>query len=270
VAFFENAMQQEVQQRLRQEHDLAQALAAGQLRMYAQTQTCTDGHSIGAELLMRWCHPQLGLVPPDQFIALAEDTGLILEMGAWALREGCQALCQLRQAGCLHSLSINVSPRQFHQSGFAAQVRQVLDETGAPASQLILEVTEGLLIDDLNDAVACMSELAALGVRFSIDDFGTGYSNLAYLQRLPLYELKIDQRFVKNAPENTGDAAIAQLIISMSKNLGLHVVAEGVETQAQADLLVACGCDVMQGYLFARPQPLAQWLQATCTPVLCS
>lgn len=260
IAFFESTMQSEVEERLALERDLAHAIELRQLAMYLQPQVDHAGRHVGAELLMRWTCPVRGPVSPAVFIPLAEETGMILRMGDWALREGCKTLLRLKDAGRPLPLSINVSPSQFRQPDFVEQVCSVLAETGAPASELIFEVTEGLLIESLDDAIARMNELAALGIRFSIDDFGTGYSSLAYLKRLPLYELKIDKEFVQDTCSDSSDAAIVCLILSMAKHLGLRVVAEGVETLEQADFLAANGCDAMQGFLFDRPMPVDEWL----------
>ncbi len=260
VAFFEAAMQSEVEERLALEQDLRRALASGGLEVHVQTQLDASGRELGGELLLRWLDPQRGPVSPARFIPVAEDSGLIIALGDLVLRRGCQALARLQRAGRSLQLSINVSPRQFRHEGFVARVRELLRETGVAAQGLVFEVTEGLLIDDWQATRARMQELVALGVRFSIDDFGTGYSSLAYLKKLPLYELKIDRSFVADVPDDPSDVAIVQAILSVARHLGLHVVGEGVETQAQADFLRAHGCHALQGYLFARPQPLFDWL----------
>ena len=260
IAFFEAAMQTAVERRLSMERDLAAALAAGALRMHVQPQVDRDGHAIGGELLMRWPLADGAMVPPSVFIPVAEESGLIVALGAWALRQACEALLRLERAGRPLPLSVNVSPSQFRQPDFVALVARTLAETGAPAGRLILEVTEGLLIDKLDDTVGRMRQLAALGLRFSIDDFGTGYSSLAYLKKMPLYELKIDRSFVVDAPDDSSSAALVQSILAMAGHLGLHVVAEGVETRAQADFLIGHGCPCLQGYLYARPMPLEQMI----------
>ena len=260
IAFFEPAMQAEVEERLALEQDLKEALGSDQISVHMQPQFDADGAQVGGELLLRWCHPKRGNVSPAQFIPIAEDTGLILPLGDFVIRQACDALARMQAAGRVLSLSVNVSPRQFRKDDFVDRVRQVLADTGAPASALVFEVTEGLLIDDWEGALARMSALVQLGIRFSIDDFGTGYSSLAYLRKLPLFELKIDRSFVRDTPHDPGDTSIVETILSMARNLKLRVVAEGVETRAQADFLVAAGCPVLQGFLFARPQPLADWL----------
>lgn len=258
VSFFEATMQAEVERRLTLERDLAAALENGELAMHWQLQVDAGGLPVGAELLMRWQRQNGSFVPPDVFIPVAEECGLIVSLGQWALRQACAGFLTLREAGFALPLSVNVSPSQFRQTDFVAQVRTILRETGAPASELIFEVTEGLLIENLDDTIGRMHELAALGIRLSIDDFGTGYSSLSYLKRMPLYELKIDKSFIRDTPNDANGTAIVQSILAMASHLGLSVVAEGVETREQADFLAANGAPRMQGYLFARPMPLEQ------------
>jgi diguanylate cyclase (GGDEF)-like protein len=260
IAFFEASMQADMERRLTLERDLTAAIAAGQMAMHYQPQVDRHGRTIGAELLMRWQRADGSMVSPAVFIPVAEESGLIVQLGQWALRQACAALLQLQREGHAIPLSVNVSPTQFRQADFVAQVRTVLRESGAPAALLILEVTEGLLIDKLDDTIARMHELAALGIRFSIDDFGTGYSSLAYLKKMPLYELKIDRSFIQDTPGDANGTAIVQSILAMARHLGLRVVAEGVETRAQADFLIGYHCDSMQGYLYARPAPLPELL----------
>jgi diguanylate cyclase (GGDEF)-like protein len=272
MAFFEMAMQTAVERRLSMERDLATALARGELQMHVQPQVDRDGRAIGGELLMRWPLADGAMVPPSVFIPVAEESGLILALGAWALRQACEAVLLLERAGLSMPLAVNVSPSQFRQPDFVSLVQSTLADTGAPAGRLILEVTEGLLIDKLDDTVARMHQLAALGLRFSIDDFGTGYSSLAYLKKMPLYELKIDRGFIVDAPDDRSSAALVQSILAMAGHLGLHVVAEGVETRAQADFLIGHDCPCLQGYLYGRPMPLAEMIErltkspATATP----
>ncbi|MFL6674074.1 MAG: putative bifunctional diguanylate cyclase/phosphodiesterase [Massilia sp.] len=260
VAVFEAAMQAEVERRLTLERDLAGALERGELAMHLQLQVDRGGAPAGAEMLMRWRRADGTMVPPDLFIPVAEECGLILGLGQWALRQACECVVRLSQAGHPLPLSVNVSPAQFRQPDFVEQVRAILASTGAPASRLIFEVTEGLLIDGVDDTIERMRELAALGIRLSIDDFGTGYSSFAYLKKMPLYELKIDKSFIRDMPGDPNGTAIVQSILAMAGHLGLRVVAEGVETGKQAALLAANGADGMQGYLFARPMPLPELL----------
>ncbi|WP_432381372.1 putative bifunctional diguanylate cyclase/phosphodiesterase [Duganella sp. P38] len=257
IAFYEDAMQAALERRLTLERDLAAALAAGALQLHVQAQVDGGGRAVGGELLLRWPQADGSQVAPSVFIPLAEESGLIVALGAWALRQACAAVLQLQAAGLALPLSVNVSPRQFRQPDFVDQVRQALADSGAPAQLLVLEVTEGLLIDRLDDTIARMHQLAALGLRFSIDDFGTGYASLAYLKKMPLYELKIDRSFIVDAPDDASSGALVQSMLAMAARLGLRVVAEGVETQAQADFLIGHGCPCLQGYLYARPQPLA-------------
>jgi EAL domain-containing protein (putative c-di-GMP-specific phosphodiesterase class I) len=190
------------------------------------------------------------------FIPIAESSGLIVTLGHWVLRQACAAWLRLDAAGHAMPLSINVSPLQFRQPDFVAQVRATVLESGVPPGQLIFEVTEGLLVDDLDQTIARMHELTAMGIRFSIDGFGTGYSNLAYLKKMPLYELKIDKSFLRDTPHDVNGTALVQSIMAMARHLGLHVVAEGIETTEQAQYLALNGRAGMQGYLFCRPMPL--------------
>lgn len=260
VCFFEADMQAAAQERLALEQDLAQAIAEDALEIHIHSQVDRDGIVCGGELLLRWQHPAHGSVSPARFVAIAEDSGLIVRLGARVIRRACDALAQLQAAGLDMTISVNVSARQFRQDDFVGYVRDALAYSGAPASRLILEVTETLLVENWQDTARRMAELVRFGVRFSIDDFGTGYSSLAYLKRLPLYELKIDRSFVQDAPDHPNDAAIVCAILSMAQHLRLRVVAEGVETAAQAEFLMQHGCDTMQGYLYAQPVPLQDWL----------
>ncbi|MCS0589606.1 putative bifunctional diguanylate cyclase/phosphodiesterase [Massilia norwichensis] len=260
VALFARSMLRDAQQKLTLEHDLGQALDRGELAMHLQLQVDHAGTPAGAELLMRWTRADGSMVPPDVFIPVAEAGGLIVPLGQWALRQACAAWLALDAAGHRLPLSLNVSPLQFRQPDFVEQVRAVLAETGAPPQQLIFEVTEGLLIDDIDQTVARMRALSELGIRFSIDDFGTGYSNLSYLKRLPLYELKIDKSLVRDMPHDQNGTAIVQSVLAMARHLGLRVVAEGIETAEQAAFLAAHGRPYMQGYLFSRPVALGALL----------
>ncbi|MGW8390312.1 putative bifunctional diguanylate cyclase/phosphodiesterase [Pseudoduganella sp. HUAS MS19] len=256
IAFFEAAMQAEVERRLTLERELGQAVEQERLHMVYQPQFDCLGRLHGAELLMRWERDEGGMVAPAIFIPLAEEAGLIVPLGLWALRQACLAQQRMAALGLSLPLSVNVSPQQFRHADFVPQVRNILQEHGMEPALLILEVTEGLLVEKMDEIVARMNELAELGVRFSIDDFGTGYSSLAYLKRMPLYELKIDRSFIMDMPDDASDVVIVQTILAMAGQMGLRVVAEGVETQAQADFLAAHGCHALQGYLLGRPAPL--------------
>jgi EAL domain-containing protein (putative c-di-GMP-specific phosphodiesterase class I) len=212
-------------------------------------------------VLLRWLHPTRGPVVPDQFIPLAESSGAIVELGGWVLRAGCEFLAQMQKAGHRQTLSINISPVQFKHAEFVSQVREALVSCGATADGLILEITENLLISDIDTVAARLAELVALGVRFSIDDFGTGFSSLSYLQQLPLYEIKIDRNFVSGLPRDAASAAIVRSILSMGEQLDLNVVAEGVETAEQSQFLLAHGCAVQQGWLHGRPAATGDFLR---------
>ena len=261
LCFFDPKMQTAINDRAQLEADLRQALVAQQLVLHYQPQATLQGDVIGAECLLRWQHPQRGMVPPGQFIAVAEESDLILHIGQWVLHSACTQLARWQeQPQWAHlQLSVNVSARQFRQSDFVHQVIETLQVTGARAPLLTLELTESLVLDNVEDAIDKMHQLRTKGVRFSVDDFGTGYSSLAYLTRLPLHQLKIDQSFVRNLGARATDDVIVQTIIGMGRNLDLEVIAEGVETEAQKAILAGHGCDLYQGYLLARPMPVADF-----------
>ena len=261
LCFFDPKMQTAINDRAQLEADLRQALITQQLVLHYQPQATLQGDVIGAECLLRWQHPQRGMVPPGQFIAVAEESDLILHIGQWVLHSACTQLARWQeQPQWAHlQLSVNVSARQFRQSDFVHQVIETLQVTGARAPLLTLELTESLVLDNVEDAIDKMHQLRTKGVRFSVDDFGTGYSSLAYLTRLPLHQLKIDQSFVRNLGARATDDVIVQTIIGMGRNLDLEVIAEGVETEAQKAILAGHGCDLYQGYLLARPMPVADF-----------
>lgn len=260
IAFFEGNMQIEVEQRLTLERDLAKALEQNELQMVMQAQVNKDAQAVGAELLMRWNSKTRGMVSPALFIPLAEESGLIVKIGDWVLSEACTILKRLYANGFQFPLSINVSPKQFRQKDFVEKVRLILDQHQVSGEYLIFEVTEGLFIDNLPETISRMNMLADLGIRFSIDDFGTGYSSLNYLKRLPLYELKIDKSFVQDVPGDANGMAIVVSVLSMAKQFGLKVVAEGVETIEQANYLIENDCDSMQGFLYSRPTSPDVWI----------
>jgi len=261
IRFFDANTQSNIEERLSLSNDLRAALALGQLQLYYQLQVDMDDKHLGAEVLLRWLHPQRGMVGPLDFIPLAEQTGLIIPIGIWVLRTACQqlALWQGHERTRELTLAVNVSAKQFHHAEFLQQVSQILNETGVPANRLKLELTEGVLLEDVEATILKMQELQRLGVTFSIDDFGTGYSSLQYLKRLPLHQIKIDKSFVNDITTDSSDAAIVQTIITMSQMLGLDVIAEGVETSAQKNFLISQGCQRYQGYLFGKPVPIAQF-----------
>ncbi|KAB0622660.1 EAL domain-containing protein [Castellaniella defragrans] len=265
VTFYEEGLQSEVEQRLWLEQDLLQAIGTPVLTLHVQPQFGHDGRVTGGELLARWTHPTRGPVSPALFIPIAEETGLISLLGAWSLQFACDALLALRELGETYPLSLNVSPRQLMEAQFTEYVRDTLESKGVPGNRLIFEITEGVLIQDMQAVARRMQALSLLGIRFSIDDFGTGYSNLAYLKRLPLYELKIDKSLVQDIPNDSDSIAIVQLILAMADQLNLRVVAEGVETEAQSRFLFEHDCHALQGYLLARPMPLEAWLDVVRT-----
>jgi EAL domain-containing protein (putative c-di-GMP-specific phosphodiesterase class I) len=212
---------------------------------------------VSAEVLLRWSHPLRGMVGPAEFIGLAEDTGLIIPLGHWVIEEACKQLVHWGDQPEMSelSLAVNVSARQFHSGDFVEQVTKVLQKTGANPTRLKLELTESLLVVNIDEVIVKMNTLKRLGVSFSLDDFGTGYSSLAYLRRLPIDELKIDQSFVRDVLTDPNDAAIARTVVALGQSLGLEVIAEGVETTEHREFLVKSGCLLFQGYLFGRPVP---------------
>lgn len=261
IAFFDPSMDARVQERLVIDSELRLGIRAGELRLFLQPQVDADGRWTGAEVLVRWQHPQRGLVQPANFIAIAEESDLIVELGVWVMTEACRLVAQEQRGGRALMLSVNVSARHFRQATFTLWLQEVLALTGADPSCLTLEFTESLVIDDIDEVIAKMKLLAALGIQFSIDDFGTGYSSLAYLKRLPIHEIKIDKTFVQDAPRNASDAALIESILAVAGHMHLKVVAEGVETQEQADFLNQRGTVVHQGYFFGRPEAAETWLQ---------
>lgn len=257
ICFFDPSMQTLLDQRTVLENALRKAIESQQLHLYYQVQVDSLNRPIGAEVLLRWEHPEQGCLTPGSFMEIAEESGLILPIGLWVLVTACVQL-NLWQANPLAKqliLAVNVSAKQFHQPDFVAQVERALWETGAPASLLKLELTESIVLENIQDTIRKMDQLKHLGVSIAIDDFGTGYSSLQYLKELPLNQIKIDQSFVRDI-DDPKDAAIVQAIIVMTEKLGLNVIAEGVETHAQHDFLELAGCHHYQGYLFSKPIPL--------------
>jgi EAL domain-containing protein (putative c-di-GMP-specific phosphodiesterase class I) len=253
-------MQDAINIRAALEGELHKALENGQFRLHYQIQVDGARIPVGAEALIRWNHPARGLVSPGDFIQLAEETGLILPIGRWVLETACTQLSAWAGNERTRSLvlAVNISARQFHQDDFVEQVRTAVQRHAINPNLLKLELTESLLLEDIEDTIATMNALKAIGVRLSLDDFGTGYSSLQYLKRLPLNQIKIDQSFVRDIATGTNDAAIVQTIIAMAETLGLEVIAEGVETEAQHDFLDLRGCHAFQGYLFGKPVPIEQ------------
>jgi EAL domain-containing protein (putative c-di-GMP-specific phosphodiesterase class I) len=244
-------------QRLTLETALRKAIERDQLELYYQPKVeMIGGRVIGAEALLRWTHPELGVVSPGRFIPLAEETGLILPLGEMVLRRACRDAVAWQQAGFTLPVSVNVSSLQFRRGDMPAIIQSELLASGLQAHKLIVELTESLLMDNAQSNIDMLRTIKTLGVRLSMDDFGTGYSSLSYLKRFPLDELKIDQVFVRDLPEDAGNTAIVSAVIAMAHGLGLTVTAEGVETPGQMSFLKMHGCDQFQGYLFSRPLPI--------------
>jgi len=259
--FYEASMEQSISQHVRLESDLRHAMLQGhQLEVYYQPQArLDDGSILGMEALLRWHHPLRGLIPPDQFVPLAEETGRIIPIGEWVLRTACSQLQSWRSEGMPElRVAVNLSVRQLLQKDFCNTVARILAKTGLPAALLELEITESTLMENAQDTLATLHSLHALGVRLSIDDFGTGYSSLSYLKRFPVDILKIDRSFVLDVPQDGDDMAIVSAIIALAHSLRLEVVAEGVETEAQLDFLRTRDCDLLQGYFLSPALPAQQ------------
>ena len=261
LRFFDPEMQASIHQRLLLQTDMYRGLREQEFELFYQVQVNADGQATGAEALVRWRHPDKGLIPPNLFIPLAEETGQIFALGHWVLATALRQQAQWRATPGREalSMSINVSAHQFRQERFVDEIRELLAASGADPGHIKLELTESLLLQDVEEVIVTMQALRTLGLRLSLDDFGTGYSSLGYLKRLPLDQIKIDQSFVRNIIHDTRDAAIAQSIITLAHNLNMEVLAEGVETEAHYHFLLECGCRAFQGYLFGRPQPLADF-----------
>jgi diguanylate cyclase (GGDEF)-like protein/PAS domain S-box-containing protein len=258
VCFFDPAMQQSLVERAEMESELRRVVAQGQLVLYYQPQLDDHEHILGAEALLRWEHPSRGLVPPAEFIPLAEETGLIVPIGNWVLEAACKQIKEWQSGERTRNLvlAVNVSVKQFHQPDFVDNVRQIVEKTGANPRRLKLELTESVIVDDIADTIEKMKALKAYGIGFSMDDFGTGYSSLSYLRRLPLDQLKIDRSFINEIETNKGDAVIVKTIIAMAHALGLDVIAEGVEKEEQHLFLNRNECSAYQGFLFGQPVPV--------------
>jgi EAL domain-containing protein (putative c-di-GMP-specific phosphodiesterase class I) len=256
IRFFAPELQANVNARVLLENELRKAIKAEEFKLYFQPQV-RGTRLIGSEALIRWNHPQRGVLAPGAFIELAEDTGLILPMDNWAFWNACEHVAAWagRNPSGDAPIAVNISGKQFGQPDFVARVLATLDMTGANPASIKLELTETSLVKDFQDVVAKMTELKSHGLKFSVDDFGTGYSSLAYLKSLPLDQLKIDRAFVKDILVDGPSGAIAQAIISMGHSMGFSVIAEGVESVEQRDFLIGLGCDCFQGYLYSRPVP---------------
>ncbi|MGZ5780248.1 MAG: putative bifunctional diguanylate cyclase/phosphodiesterase, partial [Burkholderiaceae bacterium] len=261
VRFFNPAMQAAIESRAHMEAALRNGLQENEFQLFYQPQIDQHGNVTGAEALLRWLPPNQAAIPPVQFIPLAEDTGLIIPLGLWVLQTACAQLnvWSANPATSNLHISINVSARQFRQADFVGQIFDTLKQTGINPNLLKLELTESLVLENVEDVIIKMEQIKAFGVTFSLDDFGTGFSSLSYLKRLPLDEVKIDQSFVRDITTDPSDAAIVRAIIAMSRSLGIHVIAEGVETEEQLHFLKENGCANFQGYLFSKPMPIGEW-----------
>lgn len=265
-ATYEPSMGENAFTALAMTQDLRGSLDAGQLRLHYQPKlACPSGPMVGVEALIRWEHPQKGMIYPDAFIGLAERSGLIVPMGEWVLREACRQMKEWHDQGHGHwSVSVNLSAPQFNSDGLVPAIERALAGTGLPPHALMIEITESLAMQDVDSTLATLRTIRSLGVQIAIDDFGTGYSSLLYLKRLPANEIKIDRGFVRELQPGNEDAVIVSAIIGLGKALGFSLVAEGVETRDQLDFLIGCGCDVVQGYYISRPvapQALIEWVQ---------
>ena len=272
IRFYDPRMQEAITTRVNMERDLLIALKENHLRLYYQMQIDSDGKIVGAEALIRWQHPQQGLINPADFIPLAEESGLIVPIGIWVLNSACDQLkaWQQHELTCDLVLSINISAKQFNQLSFVADVQTAIQHHGINPTRLMLELTESMLLSDIEDTIEKMTVLKGMGILFALDDFGTGYSSLQYLKRLPIDQLKIDQSFVRDIMFNSSDEIIVRTIIVMAQTLILNVIAEGVETDDQRQYLHKNGCYHYQGYLFGRPLPLDEFeemLKRSVTPL---
>jgi diguanylate cyclase (GGDEF)-like protein len=268
LRFFDHQMQANINSQVALHKELGIAIDKGQFVLYYQIQVDSSRHALGAEALIRWQHPERGLVSPVKFIPLAEDTGLIVPIGKWVLETACAQL-KAWQGNSLTkalTLSVNVSAKQFHQADFVEQVQEAVKIHSVNPHLLKLEPTESILLENIDETIQTMNELKAIGVSFALDDFGTGFSSLQYLKKLPLNQLKIDQSFVRDLVFDSNDQAIVRTIIAMAHSLNLEVIAEGVETEQQQLLLQGNGCNHYQGFLFGKPMPIEEFEASLYSP----
>jgi diguanylate cyclase (GGDEF)-like protein len=257
VRFFESEMDQELRDLRLLQHDLRQALEQNQFLVYFQPQARIDSEVIGFEALLRWNHPTRGFVPPDQFIPLAEENGLIVQIGEWVLREACREAASWPRP---LQVAVNLSPVQVQAGDLERSIHQILLETGLTPTRLEVEITEGVLIGDFTRALNLLRRLKALGIRIAMDDFGTGYSSLSYLQSFPFDKIKIDRGFISNLGASPQSAEIVRAVLSLAHALNIPVIAEGVETEAQRAFLAREACEEMQGYLVGLPDLIERYL----------
>lgn len=255
LKFFDPIMQHALEKRLALEHTLRQAIAKNQFQLYYQLQVNNHNQPLGVEALIRWIHPDKGIVSPNEFIPLAEENRLIDDIGQWVLETACNKIKSWQQCPFRKNLtvSVNVSPTQFTQQNFVKTVHNTAEKLGVDATKLKLELTESTVLIDVEDTIVKMQQLRARGFSLSLDDFGTGYSSLSYLNRLPFNQIKIDQSFILRAVSNANDAYLAQVVINIGQKFGMEVVAEGIETQDQLELIKKLGCNIFQGYFFGKP-----------------
>ncbi len=267
--FYTSELTQSAFERLLLETELRNAIKDNQLLLYYQPQFCIEsGTMTGAEALLRWRHPRMGIIPPAKFIPLAEETGLIHEIGHWTLQQACEQTRKWSQMGLFKGrMAVNLSVRQIMQSDLILRFEEIIEKTNCPPKQLQFEVTEGIFMGQKEMSVPVLDVFKQLGVTIAIDDFGTGYSSLSYLKHLPIDKLKIDRSFIQNMPDDKDDIAIVQAIISLGETLSLDIIAEGVETEAQQNMLKSMGCLEVQGYLYGAPMS-AEALESKLTNVL--
>ncbi len=262
--FFDPLMQAGIERRAKIEGEIRKALVQDQLMLYYQVRVGPGGRALGAEALLRWVHPERGIVPPGEFIPICEESGLILPVGEWVLESACAQLREwgTRPATRAFKLSVNISAKQFRQDDFVDQVVRIVERSGIDPARLELELTESMFLDNIEQSIEKMRTLREMGILFALDDFGTGYSSLSYLKRLPLNQVKIDRSFVRDIAVDRNDEAIVETIVKMGQTLGLEVIAEGVETDEQRRMLERYGCENFQGYLFGKPLPISEFEQA--------
>lgn len=261
LTFFDTKMQEVITARVKLENDLRQALKLNEFRLFYQVQVDHLGQPVGAEALIRWFHPERGIVGPFEFISVAEESGLIIPIGQWVIETACAQLKAWEQNAltCHLTLSVNVSVKEIYNKSFAADVITIVQKHGVNTNLLRLELTESILINNIEQIILTMNELKEIGIHFELDDFGTGYSSLHYLKKLPLLQLKIDQSFVRDILTDASDKIIVRTIIAMARSLNLDVIAEGVENKEQQQLLFKKGCRHYQGYLFGKPVPIDEF-----------